>query len=86
MYIYKINWNVFLNLLRKDFSTKPWNKLSNFKNFIAPKNNVSLLLKYHRFNLVLILFYIFLLTIDLNIFSQNVSIQIVKLVLSSKMS
>ena len=38
------------NLINSDNSSKPWNRHSHFSEFIAPKKNMSLCLKDHRFN------------------------------------
>ena len=38
------------NLINSDNSSKPWNRHNHFSEFIAPKKNMSLCLKDHRFN------------------------------------
>ena len=38
------------NFLNKENSAKPWNRYSQFSQFIAPKNNETISLKDHRFN------------------------------------
>ena len=41
------------SLINKDNSMKPWNKKDEFDSYIAPKKNMSLSMKDHRFNRLL---------------------------------
>ena len=40
------------NFINQDYSDKSWNHYSHFSNFIHPKENYSLLLKDHLFNVI----------------------------------
>ena len=51
------NWSFVLkaikclsNFINQEYSAKPWNHCSNFEEFNAPKENISLSLKDNRFN------------------------------------
>ncbi len=39
-----------INFINRDYSAKPWNRSTHFTEFIKPKQNMSITLKYHRFN------------------------------------